>query len=781
MRYPSPQPPINSTPAHRRAATGICRRATTLLLASVITVTGVSALGAGVAGAEAPPPPPPGSSSGGSATAGYLHPLTPARILDTRTGVGASGAVGPGGSIELQVAGRGGVPEGAGAVVLNVTVTDPTASGFVTVHPSGSPRPTASNLNFRPGQTVPNLVVAKLGADGKVTLFNSHGSSHLIADVMGWYDDIFASFPALPEGGSRQRGIAPTRVLDTREQGGAIGAGQELELRVAGVNGIPADATAVALNVTVTGPTSAGFLTVYPAGSERPDASNLNFGPGQTVPNMVIAKVGADGNVRLFNSHGASHVIVDVTAYFEPAELLAGGELNAVDPARVLDTRDGLGAPAGKVGPGQTVTVQVTGQGGVPTMNVDSVVLNVTATDPTSAGFVTVFPAGSERPTASNLNVLPGQTVPNLVVAKVGVDGKVTLFNSHGSTHLIADVTGWFNADTAASGPPGLPFGVGESVEGGAPDPGRALSAADVDPSFAADQAAFWTGHDAQDALRAAEPTELLQRDSDRANSSDRLTEAGPDRDGRKYQIWRQGYAYPNYDNRIGRLVYFVPSKQAWGTCTATMVSRNLAVTAAHCVVNESGWNTNYAFFAGLQGTTAHGGIYTNVVNTIVPADSAGRVGYLNGLGFGADYAFVQFGPTNGRYPGDIVGSYQLIANPQVGWLLSYGYPAQGKYFNTYCRRATSQYDVACYLYYTWGRYGGYNQTAQGWYEIGWGSDMSGGSSGGPVFTYVNGRYYIASVNSNGYDEDTVNNFALNMWGPYFNQTMLDLFKTYSV
>jgi hypothetical protein len=317
-------------------------------------------------------------------------------------------------------------------VVLNVTVTDPTASGFVTVHPTGSPRPTASNLNFRPGQTVPNLVVAKVGADGKVTLFNSHGSSHLIADVMGWYDDIFESFPSLPEGGSRQRGIAPTRVLDTREQRGAIGAGEELELRVAGVHGIPADATAVALNVTVTGPTSAGFLTVYPAGSKRPDASNLNFAPGQTVPNMVIAKVGANGSVRLFNSHGASHVIVDVTSYFEPAELLGGGELNAVDPARVLDTRDGLGAPAGKVGAGRDGLDPGHRSGRRPDDERRQRRAQRHGDRPDAAGFVTVYPAGSERPTASNLNVLPGQTVPNLVVAKVGVDGKVTLFNSHG-------------------------------------------------------------------------------------------------------------------------------------------------------------------------------------------------------------------------------------------------------------------------------------------------------------------------------------------------------------
>ncbi|MCB0916845.1 MAG: hypothetical protein KDC23_14290, partial [Actinobacteria bacterium] len=206
-----------------------------------------------------------------------------------------------------------------------------------------------------------------------------------------WYDDIFSSFPSLPEGGSRQQGIAPVRLLDTREGAGSVGPGKTIDLQVAGVKGIPANATAVALNVTVTGPTSPGYLTVFPAGSGRPDASNLNFQTGQTVPNMVIAKVGAGGKVSIFNSHGSSHVIVDATAYFEPVESpLGGGELNATEPARVLDTREGVGARTGKVGAGETVTVKVTGEGGVPTMNVDSVVLNVTATDPTSLGYVTV-------------------------------------------------------------------------------------------------------------------------------------------------------------------------------------------------------------------------------------------------------------------------------------------------------------------------------------------------------------------------------------------------------
>ncbi len=750
------------------------------LLALLCAVPMGVALETGVAGAETPPPP---SGATGGAAAGYLHPLTPARVLDTREGVGSSGMVGPGGSIELQVAGRGGVPANAGAVVLNVTVTQPTESGFVTVHPTGTERPTASNLNFVPGQTVPNLVVAKLGVDGKVTIFNSHGSSHFVADVMGWYDDIFASFPSLPQGGSRQQGIEPVRLLDTREQGLPIGPGQDIEVRVAGTHGIPADATAVALNVTVTGPTSTGFLTVYPSGSPQPNASNLNFVAGQTVPNMVIAKVGTNGFVRIFNSHGSSHVVVDATAYFEPVEeMLSGGELNAVQPARVLDTREGLGAPQRKVGHGETISIQVTGAGGVPTTNVDSVVLNVTVTDPSSYGFVTVFPAGTDRPSSSNLNFMPGLTVPNLVIAKVGSDGRVNLYNSEGTTHLIADVTGWFNDEAVAAGPPGTASQSTMSAAGATPAL-DVIEASSNNPDFAADQAAFWANHDPLDAAAAADPEPLLERTSDGEPVNGNLTEHANEKT--KYQIWSQGYSYPNYNKAIGRLVFYVPAEQRWSNCTATMVARNLAITAAHCVVDAKGWSTNLAFFGGLQGDTAYGGIYTNVVDTIVPSVGQTPAYLTTTYSYAADYAFVQFGPTNGQYPGDIVGSFGMQVNPRLNWLLSYGYPSEGSYFGKYCTSPKTQMNAGCYLYQTWGRYGGYQQYAQNWYEIGWGSDMTGGSSGGPVFAFDGQQYRIVSVNSNGQSEfvesSGARGWVLNMWGPYFNQTLLTIFNSYAV
>lgn len=366
-----------------------------------------------------------------------FQPLQPARILDTRSGIGLGRVfrLGAGQSIDLQVAGMGNVPvSGAGSVSMNVTVTGCDAPSYLTIWPMGEPRPNASNLNMVAGQTVPNLVMSKLGTGGKVSIFNAAGSTNVIVDVVGWFPLENAYTP-----------LVPARVLDTRVGVGApkgkLGPKGTLALTVRNRGGVPdrSDLDAVALNVTVTDPDTPSYLTVWPSGAAQPNASNLNMVPGQTVPNLVISKVGSDGKVNVFNANGSTHVIADVLGWFP-----MGSGFHALVPSRILDTRTGNGAAAGKVGKAGLVELQVSGRGGVPS-TASSAVLNVTATEPDAASYVTVWPAGQGRPDASSLNTVPGQTVPNLVVAKLGTGGKVDLFNAFGTVHLIADVVGWFD------------------------------------------------------------------------------------------------------------------------------------------------------------------------------------------------------------------------------------------------------------------------------------------------------------------------------------------------
>ena len=303
-----------------------------------------------------------------------LQPLVPARLLDTRPGtvtidgLGAGGGViGAGATTDLLVVDRGGVPAtGVATVVLNVTVTAPTSGSFVTVWPSTAPQPNASNLNFVPDQTVANMVITKLGPDGRINLYNSSGTAHLIVDVMGWTGT-----------DSELTSLQPTRLLDTRPGGatidalfaghGAIGTRATRTLVVVGRGGVPPTGVgAVVLNVTATAPTAPSFLTVWPTGFTLPNASSLNYSAGKTVANMVLARVGIDGSVDFYNSSGSTHVIVDVVGWMPPNQPLSLGHYNLIPGVVGQPYTQSLGIN-GSQGPYQVSTTGV-----APGLNVDS-------------------------------------------------------------------------------------------------------------------------------------------------------------------------------------------------------------------------------------------------------------------------------------------------------------------------------------------------------------------------------------------------------------------------
>src|SRR5664279_4697267 len=280
-----------------------------------------------------------------AAVPGSFVSLNPARVLDTRGGFGAAGPVPANGSISVQITGAAGVPAtGASAVVLNVTVTSPAGNGFITVYPDGTSTPDASNLNFLTGQTIPNLVVVPIGTNGKIRLANgSPGTTQLIADVAGYY---LSGAPTAP---GTFHSLNPARVLDTRGGFGAAGpvpANGSISVQITGAAGVPATgASAVVLNVTVTSPAGNGFITVYPDGTSTPNASNLNFLTGQTIPNLVVVPLGTNGKIRLANgSPGTTQLIADVAGYYLSGAPTAPGTFQSLNPARVLHTRGRRGA-----------------------------------------------------------------------------------------------------------------------------------------------------------------------------------------------------------------------------------------------------------------------------------------------------------------------------------------------------------------------------------------------------------------------------------------------------
>ena len=250
-------------------------------------------------------------------------PLSPARLLESRSGDGLStvdgrfegfGRVAAGSVTELVVAGRGGVPVGASAVSLNVTAVRPSGAGHLTVFPCGGAVPTASNVNYSAGVVVPNAVLSRVGVGGKVCIY-SFAETHLIVDVNGAFESGFAS-------------LSPARLLESRsgdglstvdgrfEGFGRVAAGSVTELVVAGRGGVPVGASAVSLNVTAVRPSGAGHLTVFPCGGAVPTASNVNYSAGVVVPNAVLSRVGVGGKVCIY-SFAETHLIVDVNGAFD--------------------------------------------------------------------------------------------------------------------------------------------------------------------------------------------------------------------------------------------------------------------------------------------------------------------------------------------------------------------------------------------------------------------------------------------------------------------------------
>jgi len=376
-------------------------------------------------------------------------PLTPARVLDTRSGSRIGNADGTGAPFELSVLGQVGVPaSGVRAIALNVTATDgidpDVGGGYVTVYPCGT-RPNASNVNFVAGQTVPNLVVVPVSPTGTVC-FYVYGAAHLLADVSGY-------FPTAGEFSS----VTPARVLDTRsgaKVGNAAGTGAPFELTILGKGGLPTTGVgAVALNVTVAEGENpnvgGGYATVYPCGT-RPDASSINFAAGQTVPNAVIAPVSRTGTV-CFYVYGTAHLLADVSGWFP-----AGSDFVSMTPSRLVNTR-GATKVGNAAGTGAILEVPVLGRAGLPGTAATSPVvsalsLNVTVTEGENpsigGGYVTVFPCGT-RPEASNLNFVAGQTVANAVLAPVSSRGTIC-FYVYGTAHLLADVSGYLTANQIA-------------------------------------------------------------------------------------------------------------------------------------------------------------------------------------------------------------------------------------------------------------------------------------------------------------------------------------------
>ena len=362
-------------------------------------------------------------------------PLSPARIVDTRNSIGAT-RLNAGTVTRIQIAGLGGVPAGAKALLANVTVTGPSGPGYLTMWNCSASQPEVSTLNFSTNETVANAATIPLDVSGRLCAF-SNMSAELLIDVGGYYATNAAG---------RYMPVAPARLADSRQGLGTparLAAGQVVELPVVGVAGIPNNATAVALNVTGVGPSADSFITVFPCG-ELPPTSSLNPAAGKTTPNMVMAQVSPNGTVCFFASTDID-LLVDVVGYTSDA---ASNKFTPSAPFRFTDTRDGYrtevnaGQNGAALAAGQTLVVQIAGVRGVPA-NAKAISANLTAVDSANAGYIAAFPCGAV-PSTSNVNYEAAAAIANAAQLPLSADGSICIYTT-ASAQVIIDVNGWWS------------------------------------------------------------------------------------------------------------------------------------------------------------------------------------------------------------------------------------------------------------------------------------------------------------------------------------------------
>lgn len=319
----------------------------------------------------------------------------------------------------MQVTGQQGVPASATSAVLNLTAVGPRGAGYLSVFPCASGPSGTSAVNYGPGQTIANTTIATLDEAGRVCVWTL-ADSDVLVDISGWL---------APSVGARLQPIGPIRVGDTRSGlggTGRLGAGGTLALDLRPWVGT--DATAVAVNVTVVGASTPGYLTVFPCGVDVPTTSTVNHAAGETRPNNTIVGLGG-GAVCVF-SLAEADVLVDLVGAFAPNGL----SYVPTDPVRLVDTRD----DDQPVTAGSGVEYDLGALG----LDARAAFVNVTAVGHTTAGYTSTF-ACDQIPDTSTLNQFVGEVAANGAIVPATLWGSSCAWMLNGG-HLAIDLSGWW-------------------------------------------------------------------------------------------------------------------------------------------------------------------------------------------------------------------------------------------------------------------------------------------------------------------------------------------------
>ncbi len=362
-------------------------------------------------------------------------PLPPCRIADTRLPNGPRGGplVSGGSTRTFAVDGVCGVPVGAKAYSLNVTVVPQESIGFMTVYPGSEGRPLASTMNSLDSRVKASAVIVGSGSNGSVSVYST-GTTDVILDINGYF------VPATDPTALAFYPLEPCRIADTRLPDGTYGgpafpAAGSRTYPIRGRCGVPPTAEAYSLNFTAVPSGYLGYLSTYPTGAQRPLVSTLNAFTGTITANAAIVPAGTGGAIDVYASN-PTHLVIDIDGYFAPPST-GGLSLYTVPPCRVLDTR----LPAGSPPINGQKDVDFAGSGcGVP-LGAQAVTVNATIVPASALGFLTLWPQGASRPLASTLNAIDQAITSNMAIVPTS-NGNTSAYSSS-ATHLILDVFGY--------------------------------------------------------------------------------------------------------------------------------------------------------------------------------------------------------------------------------------------------------------------------------------------------------------------------------------------------
>ena len=397
----------------------------------------------------------------------YHQAIVPQRLLDTRSTTGDTltdkttspdTAVQPDSTTILDIAGdtvatdTGGpttIPNSVTAVAIDITATAQTEIGYLVAYADGTQQPVTSATNYSASDTVTGYEIVPVGADGKIAIYNSsNGTTQLIVDITGYY----TSDPTLTGDQTYHPLTAAYRALDTATSTanttglsgtGPVAAGKSFTLQITGVDAIPTNATAVAINLTSFTNSGLGIIEAYQTGITEPTDTSLTYDGGQIASLAADVSIGTGGTITISNSTSSTDIIGDISGYFTTNE--TGEVYHTTTPTRIVDTRIGVGGTTGALAANGTYTIPTTAIDEITTTPHPTLAVMLTATVGTANGVFVAYPGGATMPGTSNLNWSTGQNIANLALIPVGTTGTIAVTNDDsGTVQLVADCSGYF-------------------------------------------------------------------------------------------------------------------------------------------------------------------------------------------------------------------------------------------------------------------------------------------------------------------------------------------------